>query len=77
MKTQTEMMNLVDDLQSIASKLLSQHQPEDANKLKEIAEYLESLDSWIIEGGGIVDSSRLGAIFRLGVWWGERPWRGL
>lgn len=35
----------------------------------------ERLDKWMNEGERIVGNQGLGMMFRLGVWWADRPWR--
>jgi hypothetical protein len=57
-----------DDAQSVALA-------EAAAELELLAAHIEKVEAWQREGEAMMDGKTPGAMFSLGAWWADRPWR--
>jgi hypothetical protein len=57
-----------DDAQSVALA-------EAAAELELLSAHIEKVEAWQREGDAMLDGKTLGAMFSLGAWWADRPWR--
>ena len=57
-----------DDVQSVALA-------EAAAELELLAAHIEKVETWQREGDAMMEGKTLGAMFSLGAWWADRPWR--
>ena len=81
-RVQREVRPLAARLREAANANGAEWDNSDSALMREAADCLESLaatadaiETWCDEGMSILDSGRAGAMFALGRWWGDRPWR--